>query len=402
MKPARGRHNSPIFGRGECVPVDRAMSAEARDPQSPRKKLNDELVKMARAFAESGPSVNEVSRICSSFKETVRYRYHKFYSDRGIKIQAMPSYARLGLKRLILIARLAPSCESNARSIFNALSELCYLHSFTRVALRGTYVIHVAVPAEFQEACSAVYQDLKGAGLFTELEVLAFDEMTNPPMKPEHYDFVRGRWTFDWGRVGASDSRLPLNIRPRVEKYDRTDLLVIKELEIDAGQSLVRMADTLKVNLSGLEFHYRDHVKGRGLVKGYRLVWQGTLREEEPERTGQREPYLELTLLLRGGTREEVAELMRLLNALPFLWSEAYGSAYCAELFLPMQMYGSLLQYLDAFANKVGRKLEVYTMDQANALRFVISYRLFDGESRRWRLDPGAVLAALGQLAPPA
>jgi hypothetical protein len=62
------------------------------------------------------------------FRETVRYRYHRFLLDRGITVQAVPSYAKLGFKRLILIVKLAPTCEANAKSIFSALSELCNLH----------------------------------------------------------------------------------------------------------------------------------------------------------------------------------------------------------------------------------------------------------------------------------
>ncbi len=84
----------------------------------------------------------------------------------------------------------------------------------------------------------------------------------------------------------------------------------------------------------------------------------------------------------------------------PFLWSEAYGAAYCAEVFLPNYAYIGFLEYIDEFANRVGEKLRIFVMDQSHALRFVIAYALFDGESRKWLLDEQAVLNALGSLAP--
>ncbi len=370
-------------------------------PQSRRRGLNEELVIMARCLAEVGPNVNEIARRTGQFKETVRYRYHRFFLEKGVTVHAVMSYPKLGFKRLVLIAKLAPACEANARLIFSALSDLCYLRSFTRVMLSGDYLIHVAVPSELAEGCAAVYTALQEAGLFTELEILEFEEMRNPPMKPECFDFMRGTWSFDWGSARAKETKLPLSVMPKVEKYDRIDLLILKEMDIDAGRTLVKMAENVQVNLNALEFHYREHVKARGLIKGYRLVWQGTHYDFERERAvSRKDVYIELTLLLKGATQGEVAELMLLLNKTPFLWSEAYGSAYCAEVFLPNYAYIEFLEHVEEFASRVGEKLQVFVMDQSQAIRFVLSHSLFDGVSRKWNLNATAVVDALGSLAP--
>jgi len=370
--------------------------------ESPRKRLNRELVQMAHCLAELGPNINEIARQTGQYKETVRYRYHRFFLDKGITVQAVPNYPKLGFKRLIVVAKLARPFEANAKPIFTALCELCYLHSFTRVMLSGEYVIHIAVPTELAERCAAVYTALYESGLLEELEILEFEQMRNPPMKPEFFNFVRGTWAFDWSSARAKGTKLPL-ASPKVEKYDRIDLLILKDLDIDASDTLVKMVENVKVSLNALEFHYRDHVKARGLIKGYRLVWQGTKYDKEQRRVVSRKDfYIELTILLKDGTSEEVAELMLLLTSTPFLWSEAYGAAYCAEIFLPNYAYVGFLEYIDEFANKVGKKLRVFIMDQSHALRFVIQYDLFDGVSRKWMLDEQAVLRALGSLAPTA
>lgn len=356
---------------------------------------------MARCLAEVGPNINEIARRTDQFKETARYRYHKFFLERGITVQAVTSYPKLGFKRLVLIVKLAPECEPNANLIFNALSDLCYLRSFTRVMLGGEYVIHVAVPSGLAERCAAVYSALQEAGLFKEVEILEFEEMRNPPMKPEFFDFTRGTWSFDWNSAQAKDTKLALSVRPKAERYDKIDLLILKELDIDAGRRLVKMADNVKVKLNALEFHYREHVQARGLIKGYRLVWQGTHYDFEKEKAvSRKEVYIELTLILKGASQSEVAELMLLLNKTPFLWSEAYGSTYCAELFLPNYLLNGFLDFVDEFARRVGQNLRIFIMDQNQALRFVISHSLFEGESKNWKLDESAVLSALGNLAP--
>lgn len=376
------------------------MGDDSNHSESPRRRLNRELVQMAHCLAEVGPNINEIARQTGQYKETVRYRYHRFFLDKGITVQAAPSYSRLGFTRLIVVAKLARSCEANAKSIFTALRESCYLHSFTRVMLSGEYIIHVAVPSELAERCAAVYRVLNESGLFEELEILEFEQMRNPPMKPEFFNFVRGTWSFDWSSARANGTKLPLSVRPKVEKYDRIDLLILKELDIDASRTLVKMVENVKVSLNALEFHYRSHVKSRGLIKGYRLVWQGTKYDREQRKVVSRKDSVELTILLKDGTREEVAELMLLLNSTPFLWSEAYGGAYCAEVFLPNHAYTGFLEYIDGFANKVRKRMRVFVMDQSHALRFVIQYKLFDGVSRTWLLNEEAVLEALGSRAP--
>jgi len=371
------------------------------EPESPRRKLNDELVQLARSLSEVGPNINLVARRTSRFKESVRYRYHKFFLEKGITVQAVPNYAKLGFKRLVLIAKLARGLDGNAKLIFNALAETCYLHSFTRVMLRGDYTIHVAVPAELRDQCAEIYRNLHEQGLFAELEVLEFDEFRNPPMKPEFYNFVRGSWNFDWSSAKCEASRPNMNSRPRVERYDKTDILILKELEIDAGRKLVKMSESSGLKVGTLEFHYRDHVEARGLVNGYRLVWQGTRYDHERQlAVSRKDLYIELTIILKGCAQGEMAELMALLNRTPFIWSEAYGAAYCAEIFLPNYAIFSFLEYLDEFANKVGDKMRILVMDQSRAVRFVISHPLFDGSAKKWRLSETDVLNSVGSLVP--
>lgn len=380
------------------------LALGGRGPGSRRLALNAELVLMAQHLAEVGPNINEIARRTGQFKETVRYRYHRFFLERGISLQAMMSYPKLGFKRLVLIVKLAPACEPNAKSIFDVMNDLCYLRSFTRVMLSGEYVLHVAVPSELAGECAAVYAALQRAGLFTELEILEFEEMRNPPMKPDSFDFVRGEWSFDWNSVGMKDVKTSPGGISKVERYDKIDLLILKELDIDASRKLVKMAKNLNVSENVLEFHYREHVQARGLIKGYRLVWQDTRGGPRQDRsTSSSGAYIEVTVLLTGGTQEEMAELMTLLNGTPFIWSEARGSAYCAEIFLPNGAYPKFLEYLDRFANRAGRKLRVLVMDQNQAARFVISHPLFDTESRKWQLNSGTVLKMLGLgLSPPA
>lgn len=375
------------------------MSGSAEDAQARRQRLNDELANVAKHINQVGPRINEVARRSEQYKESVRYRYRKFFLKKGVTIQATPNYQRLGFTRLVVFAKLAPEFERWADVIFTALSEGCYLRSFTRTILEREYIIHVAAPKQLKEECSAFFMILHQRGLFTKCKVLEFEELRNPPMKAEFYNFPDETWKFQWPKSEYATPTMAYRTFEKVEKYDRLDLLILKELEIDANRSLIQISKRVKVPVRTLQFHYLDHIKGRNLVRAYNVSWQGSRYDfERGIPLTKNDRYVEVTVLLEGGTRLENAELRALLNRTPFLWSEAVGPNYCAEVFVPNELYIGLLEYLEPFAAKVDDKLRVLVMHQGRALRFTISYKLFDGINRSWKLDYDAINSMLDNL----
>ena len=317
---------------------------------------------------------------------------------RGITIQATPNFSKLGFTRLIIFARLAPRFESRAGAIFTMMSELCYLRGFTCSIPSQEYTIHVTVPKQLKQECASVFTGFRNAGLFTDCKILEFEEMRNPPMKAEYYNFTTETWNFQWPKSSGVWPTLVRAAREDVEKYDRFDLLILKELELDANRNLVQMSDRVGVPFRTLQFHY-NHVEGRNLVRDYRVRWPGCSYDFEHDRVVTRKNrYIEVTILLEGGTEWENAELRALLNRIPFLWSEAVEPNYWAELFIPYLSYTDFLQYLEDFASRVGDKLKISVMDQERALRYSIPYGLFDAETKRWRLDAKSINSWLENL----
>lgn len=361
--------------------------------------MNDELASVAKHITQVGPRINEVARRSRQHKESVRYRYRKFFLGKGMTIQATPNYPRLGFTRLIVFAKLAPELESRATAMFTSMSESCYLRSFTRTIIEHEYIIHVAPPRQLKEECSAVFRRLRDAGLFTECSILEFEEFRNPPMKVEFYNFPDETWKFGWPQPGDEKPAFALKAHEKVERYDRFDLLILKELEIDAKRTLTQMSGRVGVPVRLLQFHYLNHVEGRNLVRAYRLSWPGLRYDFERGRpVTRKDRYVEATILLEGANRSENAELRVLLNRIPFLWSEAVEPNYCAEVFIPNDLYIGFLEYLEDFAGRVGEKMKVFVMDQDRALRFTISYQLFDAETKNWRIDQDSIDYMLDDL----
>lgn len=377
------------------------MSRQVQDSRTQRERLNEELVEVVRHLGTLGPRrINEVARLARQHRESVRYRYHRFLVRNGISMQGTPNFSRLGFTRLVIIAKLRPDLEGRATAIFTLMSEICYLRSFTRTLLEHEYIIHVAVPKLIVHECERVFEKFRDMNLFTDLRILEFEETRNPPMMAEFYNFLTEKWSFSWQRSSVKEQNSIQVRREDVQKYDKFDLLILKELEIDAGRNLRQVSEKIGAPLKLLQFHYLNHVTARNLVSAYRVIWPGSRYDFEEERpVTRKDRYIEINILLEGGTNSENAELRALVNKIPFLWFEAVEPHYLAELYVPNDSYIEFFEYLDSFAGRVKKKLKVYTMDQAGSIRYTIPYKLFDPETKQWRLDRDGVLKAVGQLA---
>ena len=375
------------------------MAADWVDFPSERNNLHKDLVRMISYLMEFGPNVNEIARRTGQFNESVRYRYRKYVVEREFAIQANLNYSRLGFTRLIILAKLAPQFVRYASAIFMTMSDLCYLKGFQRLIFDGSYIIQVAVPTYLAAECTALYEALQEMGLFADLEVNRFEQTRNAPMKPEYYDFTTGSWSYDWPKLDEIGANLVPNEKPEVEPYDRIDLLVLKELEADARRSFVTIAKNLDAPYKTVHRHYLDHVLGRGLIKGYRILWQGSRYDFKREKAMTRKHrYIESAIILKGATEGEKAELMSLLNNTPFLWNEASNPGYYAEVYVPPSYYAEFMDYLGVFSRRVEAKPRVFMVDQSNALSFTIAYKLFDRETGKWRLSSADVLTRFKSL----
>ena len=103
-------------------------------------------------------------------------------------------------------------------------------------------------------------------------------------MKPEYYDFAAGSWSYDWPKLDVMGSNLVLSEKAEVVPYDRIDLLILKELDANARRSMVTIAKNVDAGYKTVHRHYLDHVLGRGLIKGYRILWPGSRYDFEREK----------------------------------------------------------------------------------------------------------------------
>jgi len=224
--------------------------------------------------------------------------------------------------------------------------------------------------------------------MFSRLEIADFDWIRILPMKSEVYDFDTGRWDFDWTAKTIRDFESEKYMPSSPVKFDYVDLLLVKELQMDANKSLKEIADKLNVNYKKLAWHYTTHVMARRLFSGYSVNWMGTRYDYGIEKALQRQHrYFAFTLIARGVTEYETMSLRQAFDRLPFLWAEAVGANYFCEFAFPVDFVVEGLQYLTEAISAVKERTEIYAIDQSDAAGFTISYTRFSQTRKKWEFD---------------
>jgi DNA-binding Lrp family transcriptional regulator len=367
---------------------------------SARKDTNTKTAQMVRLISEIGPDIPEISRKLGQYKESVRYRYKTKLLEKGFAVQAIVDHEKLGLRRVIVVADFADEFIPHVRAIALAMNQLCYVVLYAKTIPDGRFIIHASVPEDYVGSFANLVSNLKQKGILRDFELSNFSWFRNISMRPECYDFNTGRWDFDWSATAEMGREAAGYLPSHRAKYDYADLLILKELHIDATRSMTEIASKLKINYKNLMWHYQTHVLGRRLAKGYRINWMGTRYDTKMEKAlHRRHSFVFLNVLVRDLSQVDRMSLMSELNKLPFLWSEAGGgSDYYAQLALPLDFVTEGLQFVQKTLEPLRDRARFYIEDTSDALAFTFSYQLYDQETKKWLFDPAGVLAGFGTL----
>lgn len=350
--------------------------------------VNARTVQLVKLLAELGPDIPEISRSLGQFKESVRYRYKEKILNRGFAVQAAVDHEKLGLKRLMMIAEVPEPYKNYAQSIFAAMHELCYVVSFEKALVGGEHIIHITAPTDKIDEIRGFLTALSEKGLFSRIEVLDYDWFRNASMKADYYDFDTGRWDFDWQKESSEDYKSAAYVPSTGIKFDYTDLLIIKELQIDANKSLKEISEKLNINYKKLAWHHTTHVLTRGMIPSYTVNWMGTRYDYTLEKALHRKHrYFAIDFFVRDVTELELMTLRHDIDRLPFLWAEAGGMNYYASFGIPVDNVVEGLQYLGNVARSMRDRMSMYPIDQTEAARFTVPYKLYDPASKEWSFN---------------
>jgi DNA-binding Lrp family transcriptional regulator len=354
---------------------------------------------LARMITEIGPNISEIARQLGQFKESVRYRYKEKLLNKGFAVHVAVDHEKLGLRRVIMLIDFADAYKPISQKMMTVLSNQGFLVSYEKVLPDGRYVVHCSVPEECVEDYREFFAGLQKKGMFKSLELQTFQWFRNPPMKTEMYDFDEGVWDYHWSVDTKLDRQAAAHLPSSKEKFDMIDLLILKQLQMDGNKTLAEMAESLDINYKTLTWHFRKHIEERKLIKGYVIKWMGTTYDYKMERAAnRRHTYLWVAVMFSDLDQAKRLEVMARLNMLPFIWSEAVGDTYEAELVFPIESLTEGLQYLAEVISDTRSTAKYFIVDQTNSLSFTIIPELYDESRQRWQFNQSRLLRECDKL----
>ena len=360
---------------------------------------NSKIAAMVKLLTEYGPQINRIAREVRIHKETARYWYKERLLKKGYTMTAVPNYEKLGLGRVVALAEFSEKFVPYADAILMAMSELCYLSSFAKTLTEDSYSIQANVPREFTNDWIRFMQALEQRGVFNSIQVVPFEWVRVVSMRSDLYDFENDSWQYDWTSKPKVEPDSASFSPSEKGKFDQIDLGLIKQLQIDPQTTLFEISPKLQVNYKTLSWHYRVHVVGNNLIRGYLVNWAGTRYDPKLEKAlHRRHRYMWVELLARGVTENERMELRAKVNQLPFVWLEAGGQNYFAQIAFPSETITEALGFIKEVVSPIKQKATWHFMDQANALRFSIVPSLYSQEERKWNFDRVELLNRFDKL----
>jgi DNA-binding Lrp family transcriptional regulator len=363
----------------------------------------ENTVALVTLMTEIGPDIAEISRRLGQFKESVRYRYKEKIVKRGFAVKAEPDYSALGLRRIVMKLTVSDEYSTRASKVFEAMSDLCYLVSYAGTMPNGIYLAQAAVPVEFTAEFHALVSGLSDRGIFSSVEFFDCDWHRVAPMRAEYFDFDEGVWDFDWSNPAPLNEKAARGAVSETKKIDKVDLLILKELSKDGDRSLTDVQAAIKkingidINYKTLGWHYTHHVLRQRLVSHYSVGWHRLNYdfERKADVGSARYDYLGVALVVRDINGQERMMLRSQMDCLPFLWSEAAGSTYFSQLFIPLNAVNEALEHLKNVMRPYGKRAELFVLDKREMKYFTICHDQWDESKDHWAFDAAQLLPRL-------
>jgi hypothetical protein len=105
-----------------------------------------------------------------------------------------------------------------------------------------------------------------------------------------------------------------------------------------------------------------------------------------------------IPVFVRGVSDAERISLIGAMNKLPFLWCEAGGKDYHAQLAFPVETVNDAFSFLKDALAPFGPRASYSVLDQTNALSFTFSYTLFDEETKAWAFSGPELMSRFENL----
>ncbi len=350
------------------------------------KRIDLQHLKTVEALEVEGPrNITKVARKLNIPAETLRKRVRRMASRFSWHFHLNIYHVNLGLKKAVVFAQTVPGQE-------DLLSDCMKANDFWLYADRcygmneGCFAIYT-VPLNHSNDFESFIQRLESAGVAQNPRVFWSTCFHYVHVGSNWFDESSNSWNFHWDRwvEEASKKRrhqLPYTLRDPEEfpiKADRTDILILKEMEKNPLVRMTDLADTIGISQQLAAYHYLRHIEAQNLIESFEVSF----------------PYFDKSssdlfmFIFEFGNHEAFAQFTSSLLDKPF--SRGMGkvlgkNSLIAHLYLPRTEFR---KFIDALSKLIRAGLltrySYVIQDPVKGSRQTISYEYF--KDKKWIYD---------------
>ncbi|MHB8566050.1 MAG: hypothetical protein ACYC7D_15255 [Nitrososphaerales archaeon] len=324
-----------------------------------------------------------ISRELSIPYQTLRHRMMRL-KEQGITITPITDTEKLGLERVRVSFKLQPSAK-DVRALFGGLHQSAGLRSYSRSMNNHLFDCEFTIPRGSVEELRRLLRKLEEMKLIQNVESMKLVWKDILMLKTRFYDYSRNEWDVDFSTLTGDPASInvPETSDNAPAPFDYTDLLMIKELQMDAWIKTVEIAKKIGMHSPDAAYHLNRHVFGRKLIKSFRLRWNGT------KEAWLKHSIIVATYIFKEISDESTRHAMSVITSTPFTWSHMAGEdgTYMAEVAFPVSKFSENVQYISNQLRILDLTPEILLKDWSCSSTYTIPYMLYDKERSAWNFD---------------
>lgn len=356
--------------------------------------LDEENILILRTMKQNGPrNLLAIARKAKLPYTTVYTRMAKLENLGILNTRINPNYSRIGLARAVVLATPFPGKEILTRE---ALKIPGYWLRIARSIgdCNGYYSLH-AIPLSNRRDFELYLDQLIARGVMKGHQIFWLGESFSPLPNFDYYDIKDRTWRFDWKAWSRfSEASVEPEHKRRaamlVPKFDKKDLIILKELAKDARITLASLTKLLAMTLPATKYRF-DRLSANGFIEDY-VIGMLPYAPDTSELCEVRLDFFKENAL---------AKAERMFSRLPLIlsYSRIVGlNSLAARIYIPRRETINLLTLLSSLVKE--GVLATYSYMQLEPLTIqaqTFAYKDYDDESG-WHYDNRRYLETLDNL----
>ncbi len=240
------------------------------------KQLDQTNIRILSAMWKFGPrNLLEISRRTGIPFTSVYHRVHKLESKSKRLAILIPPESKLGLMRCAVLVTARSIAEER---VTEALKIPNLWRSVNRCEGTFTHFSVQLIPVGSMRQFRIYIKQLLKSNLITDSKIILTGQYVPNFPNFKYYNPALNEWTFPWKSWLTALKGKPTRILEDPKDYrnvaDKSDMLIVKELEQDARKTFADIAPKLGITLQGVKYHYDRRLVASGIVKYFGFdVW---------------------------------------------------------------------------------------------------------------------------------